>query len=55
MSQLRLLLLRVCVRVCVRVRAHVLHVEASMVHGWMGGLHRGAADWRPLGVTRDRA
>lgn len=20
-----------------------------------GGLHRGAADWRPLGVTRDRA
>lgn len=32
-------------------------VQASWCAGGAraGGLHRGAADWRPLGVTRDRA
>ena len=49
-----------CICVCVRVCAYVctlqvVHVEASMVHRWVVEFHRGAADWRPLGVTRDRA
>lgn len=43
-------LLTVCVCMC----ECVLCVEASMVQG-TAELHRGAADWRPLGVTRDRA
>ena len=44
----------VCVCVCVYM-LQVVHVEASMVHRWVVEFHRGAADWRPLGVTRDRA
>lgn len=46
---------KVFVCLCVCVWLQVVHVEASMVHSWMRGFHRGAADWRPLGVTRERA
>lgn len=44
----------VCVRECVCV-LQVMHVEASSVAAQIRRFHRGAADWRPLGVTRDRA
>lgn len=44
-----------CESVCVCVCCRWCLLRPPWCTGGWDGLHRGAADWRPLGVTRDKA